>query len=208
MRTSRPFATISYNTENFLNQKLGELEKRRAISFWCWIEHYPEDDELKRHKHVYIIPNGQIDTDMVRKELEEIDLTNPLGKPLGCMLMRPSKFDDWYLYGIHDTAYLATKAQARKHHYQESDMHSSCQDSLHELVCTIDFSKFRKTQDFVDNIMRGVPFYDMVRQGQVPAPQFIQWKQLYDFIYQGMTERAERETHTPNVNQETGEILD
>ena len=123
MRTQRSFSTISYNTDTFLNQKLGELEKRRAISFWCWIDHYPEDDELKRHKHVFIIPNGQIDTDTVRKELEEIDLKDPLGKPLGCMLMRPSKFDDWYLYGIHDTAYLASKGQTRKHHYQESDIH-------------------------------------------------------------------------------------
>ena len=164
MRTQRPFSTISYNTDKFLNQKLEELEKRRAISFWCWIDHYAEDDELKRHKHLFIIPNGQIDTDMVKKELEEIDLTNPLGKPLGCQLMRSSKFDDWYLYGIHDTAYLATKGQSRKHHYQESDMHPSCRDSLHELVCTIDFSKYRKTQDFVDHIIERNTAYDTVNK--------------------------------------------
>ena len=102
MRTQRPFSTISYNTDKFLDQKLTDLEKRRAISFWCWIDHYAEDDELKRHKHLFIIPNGQVDTDMIKKELEEIDLSNPLGKPLlakyavSCIPYRyqSSNFDD------------------------------------------------------------------------------------------------------------------
>lgn len=209
MKTSKPFSTISYNTDKFLTQTLTALEKRRAISFWCWIEHFPEDENEKMHKHLYIVPNGQIDTDTVKKELEELDKTNPLGKPLGCIMMKPSKFDDWYLYSIHDVAYLASKGQARKYHYRECDMHPSCVDALHELVCTIDFSKYRKTQDFVEAVLRGVPFFEMVRKGQIPAPQFLQWRALYDCIYEGMCERNGREGHNDyEVNQETGEVLD
>lgn len=228
MKTSRPFATISYNTDKFLRQVLDDLSRRDAISFYCWIEHFPEEDEKKKHKHLYIVPNGQIETNAIRKLLEEIDWEKLKDSSmsqadlsaledqdkrqyiLGCLDFRPSKFDDWYLYGIHDTSYLASKGQARKFHYQEKDIVSSNEDSLHERICTIDFSKYRKTQDFVNAVMSGVSFYEMVAKGQIPAPQFMQWKNLYDFIYCHRVARDGRETHTPalEVDPETGEVLE
>lgn len=228
MKTSKPFATISYNTDKFLVQKLDEFVRRDAISFYAYIEHYPEEDEKKKHKHLYIVPNGTIETNSLRKELEEFDFDKLRQNSLtiqdlatfdekkrkefilGCLDVRPSKFDDWYLYGIHDTAYLASKGQSRKHHYRESDVKTNSEDSLHERVTTIDFSKFRKTQDFVNSVLSGIDFYDMVRKGQIPAPQFMQWKNLYDFIKQGQAARDGRQTHTPSDHQidpETGEIL-
>lgn len=210
MKTSRPFSTISYNTDKYLKQKLDDLVNREIITFYAWIEHFPEEDEKKAHKHLYIVPDGQIDTNAVRKVLEEVDLKNPTNGLLKCLDVHPSKFDDWYLYGIHDTAYLASKGQTRKYHYREQDVKSSNEESLHEKVCTIDFSKYRKTQDFVDSVLSGIDFYDMVRKGQIPAPQFMQWKNLYDFIKQGQAIRDGRETHSPReyeVDPETGEIL-
>lgn len=211
MKTSRPFSTISYNTDKFLTLKLDDLVKREIISFYAWIEHYPEEDEKKVHKHLYIVPDGQIDTNAVRKVLEEIDVKDPAAGLLKCMDVHPSKFDDWYLYGIHDTAYLASKGQSRKYHYRESDVKSSDAESLHEKVCTIDFSKYRKTQEFVDSVISGIDFYDLVRRGQIPAPQFMQWKHLYDFIKYEQAHRNDRQTHTPRgeyeVDPETGEVL-
>ena len=208
MKTSKPFSTISYNTDEFLRHQLDDLVKRDVISFYAWVEHYAEEDEKKSHKHLFIVPNGQQETNGVRKLLEEIDLSNPLNPPLGVLDCRSSKFDDWYLYCCHDSAYLATKGQSRKYHYQEENFVTSSQEAFHERIMTIDRAKYHKTQDFVDAVLRGVPFIDLVRSGQVPAPQFIQWRNLYDFLACTRTYRDDGETHTPICDPETGEITD
>lgn len=210
MRTSRPFATVSYNTEKFLLQVLNDLVKRDAICFYAFIEHYAEEDEKKMHKHLYIVPNGMQETNGIRKLLEEPDPSDPLGRPLKCIEFVPSKFDDWYLYVLHDTGYLASKGQTRKYHYKDEDVRTSDEDSLHERVRTIDYSKYRKTQDFVLSAIRGVPFYEMVAKGQVPAPQFMQWKNLYEYVASHQTHRNDRETHSPavGVDPQTGEVLE
>ena len=100
MRTTKPFSTISYNTAEFLKEKLERLVLERVISFYSYIEHYPEEDEKKKHKHLLIIPNGQINTDELTDILNEIDMAHPLEKPLGVLPWRSSKFDDWYLYSV------------------------------------------------------------------------------------------------------------
>ena len=121
MRTSKPCSTISYNTAEFLTRKLNDLIKRGHIDFWCFIEHEPEEDEEKKHKHLYIFPSTLIDTNQLREELKENDVNNPL-KPLGCMPFQSSKFADWYLYVVHDSSYLSSKGQARKYHYKDDDI--------------------------------------------------------------------------------------
>ena len=212
MKTSRPFSTISYNTVDFLNAKLSDLVNKRMISFYAFVEHYAEEDEKKAHKHLYIMPNGQLQTDQITDLLQEMDPQNPL-KPLGVMPFQSSKWSDWYLYCIHDTAYLASKGQSRKHHYNETDFYSSDSDFLHELIHTIDRAKYFKTQEFVNKIQQGVSLYDLVTTGNIPAPQFNQWQNMYSFIKHGITERNGRETHTPKdriikVDSETGTIIE
>lgn len=211
MKTSKPFSTISYNSESFLKIKLEELVSRRAISFYAFVYHYAEVDETKNHTHLLIIPNGQIQTDSVTDLLTELDPTNPL-KPLGVMPWRSSKFGDWFLYSCHDTAYLASKNQTRKHHYQESDFKCSNNDYLHELVTTIDRSKYAKTKDIVDAIKNGKSFIEMVESGQIPAPQFNQWYQLYNFVKSSnRVFRNNRISHShklvPEIDPMTGEVL-
>lgn len=211
MKTSRPFSTISYNSKDFLKSKLDELVQKRYISFYTFVEHFPEDDEKKKHKHLLIIPNGQVQTDQITDILQELDLSNPL-KPLGVMPWRNSKFGDWFLYACHDSAYLMSKGQSRQHHYQECDFVSSDEDYLHELSHTIDRTKYVKSQEFYEKAVNGVPFIALVGQGQVPMPQFNQYKAMYDYI-QDMTFRNGRKTHSPKENNlqvdlETGELLD
>ena len=46
MRTTKPIATISFNTPDFLKLKLNELLKAGRLSFWAFIVHKPEDDDL------------------------------------------------------------------------------------------------------------------------------------------------------------------
>lgn len=124
MRTSKPFSTISYNTADFLNLRLGELVQRRQIDFFAWVHHYAEEDETKEHKHLYIVPNGRVDTDQILDFLLEHDPKHP-DKPFNCIRPHSSKFADWYLYALHDATYLASKGQARKFHYVMDDVQTS-----------------------------------------------------------------------------------
>lgn len=110
MRTTKPIATISFNSPAFLKLKLEELTKAGKISFWAFIPHKPEDDEAgtKEHNHLYAEPSKMMQTDDLKAELLEFDPEHP-DKPKGCLPFRTSKFADWYLYGLHDKRYLASK---------------------------------------------------------------------------------------------------
>lgn len=205
MRTTKPFSTISYNTPTFLDVKLGELVSRRKIDFYAWIEHEPEEDEEKRHKHLLIIPNGQVDTDQIMDYLVELDPSKP-DKPLKCICPRSSKFGDWYLYALHDTAYLSSKGQARTHHYTLQDFHNSDNDYFKDLIHTIDYSKITRFTVLQDAINSGISFKDLVRRGAVPIQQIYAFQRAYEVLQEGSTDRNGRETHTPIIDRDTGEI--
>lgn len=197
MKTSKPFSTISYNSPAFLQMKLSDLVQRRIISFFAFVYHYKEEDEKKDHIHVVIFPNGQYQTDALQDYLSEPDMSDLTQKPLGIMPCQNSKWGDWFLYCSHDTAYLASKGQSRRYHYLETDFVTSDTDYLHELIRTIDRTPYAKTQEFVQSVYSGVSFSDMLLNGQIPAPQFNQWRAMYDYLKFGDTFRDERETHTP-----------
>lgn len=207
MKTTKPFSTISYNSIEFLENRLSELVQKRLISFFAFVHHYAEADERKDHIHLIIIPNGQVQTDSVTDILQELDPSNPL-KPLGVMPWHTSKWGDWFLYTCHDTAYLATKGQTREHHYQESDFVTSDPDYFHELITTIDRTKYVKTQDFVRKVQEGHSLLEMLQKGQIPAPQFNQWKQMFEYINENTAYRGDRTTHSPKVDPRTGEVDD
>lgn len=194
MRTSRPIATISYNTADYLNAVLGELTRKRAITFWAWVEHYPEDDETKAHKHLYIVPNGQIDTDSLREQFVQVDLTNPTLKPLGTLNFRPSKFVDWYLYALHDSTYLETKGQARRYHYTLDDVVTSDHDELVEEIHMMDLSKINRSLILKTAAESGLPFAELLAKGQIPLQQTPAYRMAYDAI-QAFTFRNGREGH-------------
>ena len=207
MKTSKPFSTISYNSEPFLRHKLDDLISRRVLSFYAFVKHFREADERKDHIHLIMFPNGQYQTDALQDYLSELDPLDPVGLPLGVMPFQSSKFGDWFLYCCHDAGYLASKNQVRQHHYAESDFVTSDSDYLHELVTLIDCSKYHKTQEFVEKVLDGVPFSEMVRQGQIPVAQFNQWLSMYAYLNEGMPFRYGRSSHTPMYDPETGELL-
>ena len=194
MRTSKPFSTISYNTEDFLNLRLSDLIQRRQIDFFAWVQHYPEEDETKEHKHLYIVPNGRVDTDQILDFLLEHDPEHP-DKPFKCIRPHSSKFADWYLYALHDVTYLASKGQARKYHYVIDDVHTSDSDYLLEEVHTIDFAKLNRFAALRDAALQGVPFEELLMSGSIPIQQTYAYKQAYDLMANCRTDRAGREGH-------------
>ena len=209
MRTSKPFSMISYNTEAFLQEKLDELRQAGLIQFWAFIEHLPEEDEKKAHKHLYIIPAKLIDTQRIEKALQEIDLTDITAKPLGAIFPQSSKFDDWYLYGLHDKKYLAYKGQKRKYHYNDNAFIVSCQDTFQELKNLIDYTKINRLNLIIEKAENGESLSDIIKTCNIPLQLIGQVRQLYSIIISPIDlYRSSRKTHTPKIDIQTGEILD
>lgn len=211
MRTSKPFSTIDYNSTEFLERKLNEMLNRGVLDFWVFVEHLPEDDETKKHKHLFCVPSKLLDTVQFVNELKEIDPIKPLEKPLCCINPRSSKFTDWYLYCLHDKAYLLSKGQARKHFYSNNDLVASDADYLQDLIHQIDLSKINRTQVIVEAVESKIPFETLVRQGQIPIPLINQYRLGYDLISGRFengysTYRNDRTSHQ-KIDPSTGEVI-
>lgn len=201
MKSKKPFSTVSYNTPEFLHYKLEELYRKRIIDFWAYIKHYPEEDEKKSHLHVYLIPNGQQDTDQLRTELEELDPTDPQKRPLGCLPFTSSKYDDWKLYCDHNEQYLLSKGQKRKYHYVDMDYITSDETYFQELNHKIDKSKFSRNQLIIKAIDDNISFDSLLRTGQIPVQLISQYKTMYDILYQSKMMSTYR-----GIDRETGEL--
>lgn len=106
MATQKPISTISYNTEVFLREKLENWLKAHIIQSYQYICHKGEDGD-KDHIHLRIEPNKKLDVMDLSESLKEYEIGKE--KPRGCRPWRPSKEEDWWLYAVHDKAYLQLK---------------------------------------------------------------------------------------------------
>ena len=195
MNTAKPIATISFNTEPFLRQKLGELLKARKIEFWAYIHHEPEDDETnKPHCHVYVEPSKRTQTAVLKDEFKEYDPAKP-EKPLGVLNFGNSKFGDWYMYALHDPAYLASKMETRRHHYAPEHVQASDPDELRARIYTIDMSDLtpiKRLQAFQES---GKTFGEAVASGVVPIAQIRQFETAWQYLTASGTDRNGRPGH-------------
>lgn len=178
MRTSKAISTISYNTLPFLKDKLSQLHDLGVISFYVFIKHLREDDETKEHVHLYIQPNGAIDSNSLKKEFAEFDPTNE--KPLGVIDFANSKFVDWFLYALHDTNYLATKGLQRKYHYTKDELICSDVDYLQELIHTSNFARYKADTIFYEMVDKGYSFAEILRTRALPPNLVNQYKTIYN----------------------------
>lgn len=132
MRTTKPISTISYNTPQFLYEKCEELVRNHTISDWMFITHHAESDEKKDHNHLFLKPNKLLDTMDLQSFFMELDPNKP-DKPLKCIDFVLSKTDDWILYNLHLTAYLASKGESREYHYTKDDFVFHDEDTFDDL---------------------------------------------------------------------------
>lgn len=202
MRTSKAFATISYNSTDFLKLKLGELVERGILDFWAFVDHLPEIDEKKSHKHLYCVPSKLFECSTLIEYLKEIDLNNPNEKPLTCIACRSSKFGDWFLYACHDSAYLASKGQARKYHYTIDDFVVSDADYFNELRHQIDMSKLNRMQRLVEAVHNGETFQSLVASGQIPIQLINQYSMAFYMLVDEITQRNGHKGHEEPFNKE------
>lgn len=209
VRTTKPTATISFNTPEFLKLKLEELLKAGRLSFWAYIVHKPEDDEggKKEHIHVFVEPSRMLQTDDLKEALKEFDPTNP-EHPKGCIAWKASKFDPWYLYALHDKRYLASKGQARRYHYTHDDIVTSDPDDLTFRAKSIDLISLSPYADMEDAQRHGLTFPEYFSRGTIPLPQVALFERAWNLLLQNHTDRAGREGHVMDVDPLTGEVYE
>lgn len=208
MRTRKPVSSISYNSLSYLTLKLDELIDSKKISFYCFIYHKPEDDEAgkKYHFHLYIEPAVQIQTEELRDHLIEFDPSNP-DKPLGCLLFRSSKFDDWCLYALHDKQYLASKGQSRHFHYLYEDLISSNDDDLLFMFRSIDRVSLSPYASMQEAQSQGLTFQEYFRRGTIPLPQITLYERAWYLLRKDSLDRNGRFSHDLDVSSDTGEVI-
>lgn len=205
MNTAKPISSISYNTEPHLVRTLCALQKAKRIEFWAYIRHRPEQDEArKEHIHLYIEPAKRIQTVELQLEFDEIDPNNP--KPLRCMTFNNSVFGDWYMYALHDAAYLSSKGQSRQYHYKPEDIVASDEDELHLRVATIDLSGITPIARLKQFKEAGLSFDDAVAKGIVPIPQIHSYLTAWQCLDASEAFRNGRPNH--DIDPETGEVFD
>lgn len=199
MRTRSPISTISYNTPVFLRGKLRELTKAGVLEFWCFIVHRPEDDEagLKEHAHVYMRPNKQVDTSELRELFKEPDPEHDA--PKGCLLIRQTKrFDDWALYSVHDSLYLASHHQSRRYHYEFQDFISDDKESLQMLWRLMDRDRLSQYQNMRMSLNAGMDFPEFAEEYHVPIQQIAGYRIAWDSLVKTYTDRNGRIGHDPD----------
>ena len=189
MDSYKPFSTIGYNTESFLRERLDELVNLYPDMFWCYIYHRDEKDK-KDHYHLYVEPNARIRSDdflMLKKSFEEFDPNNE--KPLSCMPFRKSKFEDWYLYSIHNSDYLNSKHLIKStYDYDPSLVVTSNQAVLKGYVEEIDTLKYVAPIDKMKYCFdSGMNMYEALSYLRIPYSGmygFMKiWKDMLKFEY-------------------------
>lgn len=197
MRTSKEISTISYNTETFLKNKLDELIASKVLKFYAYIKHKPEDDEAgnKVHFHVYMKPYQLLQTAELELEFIEYDPKHKL--PRRCIEICNSKFNDLYLYGLHDKLYLASKNQSRKYEYKHKDWITSDDLSFQVWAKSIDMLAFSPYKVMQQAIKDGLTWNEFVRRGCIPINQFEHYKQAWDCLKYDSVLRNGRPDHEP-----------
>ncbi len=182
MKTSKPIATISYNSPEFLKAKIEEWKNKGIIEYGMWIKHDPEQDEKKDHYHVFLRPARLIQTMDLENDSCEIDPQHP-DKPFKMIGFRVSKESDWTLYAIHDPAYLMEKGLEREFVYSFSDIQTTCEDTLNDIITHLsDDRKGRLEYRLIDCINRGMNWQEIARSGLIPLRHMSGAKIMYQAI--------------------------
>lgn len=183
MLTYCKLSNISYNSDEFLKRQLNTLLESGKISYWAFINHQPEEDEKKPHKHLIIFPDVKLETRELDTMFLEEDPTND--KPLKCMLWnRTSSINDWYLYALHDATYLKLKyGEDVKIHYSKEDIISSDEDITNDLIYNAyhlnNFWKSTKWQKFVND---GLSASDIVKRGYIAPSEMTAFHHFVQII--------------------------
>lgn len=168
MATQQPQSTISWNTPEFLQEKLSLLYDQHIIQSFQYIFHHGEDGD-KDHFHVRIVPNKRLDMMEIKSFFTEPDLKNPDLPPLGTLDWGLSKQDDWLLYAIHDPTYMKLKYPADKCEklpYEESAVVTSPGFPLELSFLRARAALEHMQANVLDRLINGTTPIELVKSGE------------------------------------------
>lgn len=169
--TSQPQATISWNTPEFLAEKLQLLYTEHIIQSYQYIFHIGEDGD-KDHFHVRIVPNKRLDMMEIAGFFKEPDKYDPDGKCLGTLDFGFSKQDDWLLYAIHYPPYMKMKYsndKGEKLPYEEEDIICSPGFPLHLSMLRAYAAMEHMSASLITKLKSGADPVDMILSGDNAA---------------------------------------
>ena len=129
---SSAFGFISYNSREFLIKVLQEFIKDGVfLRCACWYHESTGKD--KDHFHCYVEPAKKIDTScIVDKFIEFTEYGQQ--QSIAILPKCKSKWVDAYLYGIHNSDYLAFKGKVREVVNIKTDMHIYLGDFTADII--------------------------------------------------------------------------
>lgn len=195
MPSKQPHSTVSFNTEAGLKTALHLARPE----FWFYVKHHPENgrygDHKKEHFHVYMDFGRSIDPARIRDYfVEAVDG----GKPLNCLPLKPSKFEDAFLYFIHDECYLRVKGQPKEFHYATTDLVTNDPDMLNDLMAQIDYAKYQRS-DYLAIVEKAYDlgvrdFGTLIVIYRPPISQYNMWQKLW-IDYTSYRAQLEKDPH-------------
>ena len=189
MQTIRVISNISYNTIEFFESKIAELVSLRRIDWAYWVFHLADEDELKDHIHFVLKPSKRLETADLRDFFKELDPNHDKPRTCTARWQPTNSMDDWLLYAKHDPAYLTSKGQHRRHHYEWKDIKATDEDALQADIACIDMRKYYILEWLEDAARSQTPFFVLVQQGLIPIAQ----RSQFEFQYNALTRAIENE---------------
>lgn len=209
MRTQKPISTISYNTEFALKQSLKLLLEKELIAQYLYIEHQPEKEGRKVHKHVLIVPNATIDTN---SEWFKQLFVEPIsdGEPLNVMPWQRSKEKDFVLYALHNPNYLAAKGLTRLYHYDTLMLKTNDEEWLEELLETALASSRTCAERMLDCARKEFTFAQAMIECQISYGSMLAFFKVYEhmvaYVKAERDQKQKAERSGFDFNPDTGEV--
>ena len=181
MNTSKPITGISWCSIEYTKKTLDTLVSEGKISWWAAIPHMKEKEETKDHLHIYLTPSTRISTDDLRTRFHEP--TNDIGVYNGCSaIWQKSDFENWYLYSLHDSAYLAERNLEKLFHYKKSDFLTSSKFDFDFLVSNV--NPFDIRRKIMESVSCGESWESFVEKyyAKIPLAVFRSCREMFGFL--------------------------
>ena len=188
MVTSMPFGFISYNSQAFLRSTLERfISESIFVRCACWF-HESLDSNSKNHYHCWVEPARQIDTSVLPSRFDEVFDSGVRAS----IAIRPRCKSDWnnaYLYGIHDSDYLAFKGLQKEQVNIKSDFHIYLGDFTADIAQANSYrlhkclAPYQRLKELVQGGKSLEEVYTILR---TPFAQFYTVKQAYYSILRDM----------------------
>lgn len=204
MSVTSPFGFISYNSRDFLQHTLQAfIDEGKFLRCACW--YHESTGNEKNHFHCWVEPAVQMETGSIANEFVEI-LENGDKQSIAIRPKCGSKWNDAYLYGIHDDEYLSSKSLEREEVNIQSDKHIYLGDFAADIeqaqiykfkVCLSPYARLKALFEMGKTIEE---VYDILR---IPFSQLYSVGQAYNSISREK-KRLKREEDFAKVNEMLG----